>query len=142
MRTRHRIVIFALVLMATMLLSQMAVWADPPSLPAVFYGRLDLASYTPNSRIVAYVSGVQVGSTVIREDGTYGLVYVLDVPADDPNTPGLDGGQLGDKVTFALQMPWGTIYSLMQTATWQGGGSWQVDLADRSRIRLPLIITG
>ena len=141
MRRRVYLVVSPLVFLATLLLGQATVSADPPSLPAVFYGKVDLTNYTPDSRIAAFVSGLQVGSAAIRQDATYGLVYVLDVPADDPNIPGLDGGQVGSKVTFAVRMPWGTTTNLIQTAVWQGGGSWSLDLADRARIRLPLIVS-
>ena len=119
----------------------MTVLAAPPSLPAVFYGELELAAYASGSEIVAYVSGAECGSALIRQDPVMGLVYVLDVLADNPDTSWVDGGKNGDAVIFAVRTPWGSTSNLIQSATWQGGGALQVDLSDRCAVVLPLIVT-
>ena len=136
----HRLLVFVLVVFV-ILAAGMTVLAAPPSLPAVFYGELELAAYASGSEIVAYVRGAECGSALIRQDPVMGLVYVLDVLADNPDTSWVDGGKSGDAVIFAVRTPWGSTCSLIQSATWEGGGARQVDLSDRCAVVLPLIIT-
>jgi len=97
------------------------------------------------SHVSARVRGVACGRDAVDQDPTYGAVYALNVPADDPATPAIEGGQAGDTVTFVLELPGGGECPLPQTATWQGGFSAQVDLAfwqSVPAVVLPLILLG
>jgi hypothetical protein len=116
--------------------------AAPPGLPATFYGtvRIQSGSVPAGAIVRAYISGVALDQAVVQLDPQEGAVYLLSVRADDPDTPGLDGGRNGDVVTFRLEMPGGTTYTMMQKGTWQAGGSSRLDLASYTSVTLPLVI--
>jgi hypothetical protein len=116
--------------------------AAPPGLPATFYGTVRIQSGSvPSGAVVrAYIGGVALDQAVVQFDPQEGAVYLLSVRADDPDTPGLDGGRNGDVVTFRLELPGGTTYDMLQKGTWQSGGASRLNLSSYSSITLPLVI--
>jgi len=110
--------------------------AAPPPMPASFYGTVtvngtDAPEGTPVS---AWIDGVRYATTdAFTFDGR--SMYALDVPADDPATPEVDGGRPGDTIVFHV----GGLKA-DQTAAWQGGTNTEMNLAAASaRLFLPLV---
>ena len=117
-----------------------AVKAGPPSMPSSFYGLAgeNGANVPVGTVISAWINGVQYAETpCLLYDGN--SVYAMDVPADDPGTPGTtEGGLEGDLVIFKI----GGIVA-NQTGIWHGGINQELDLSiiiTLERIYLPLII--
>ena len=77
--------------------------AAPPPLPCRFYGTVDLdgASAPAGGAVTASIGGVQYAATAVFTIGS-SSVYVIDVPGDDPDTPGSEGGQAADIVVFQV----------------------------------------
>lgn len=117
------------------------VEAAPPGLPTVFYGTVRTGIGVPEGATVfAMVGDVELARATVRQEAMLGSVYVLDVPADDSDTPEIEGGRAGDAVSFGIELPNGMRYTMIQTGTWQGGTATQIDLTAKHVIRLPLII--
>lgn len=74
----------------------------PPSLPASFYGQVQFSDTAPQAgdTLSVQIAGAAAAFSVplVSHDGL--LVYQLDLPGDNPDTPAKDGGQNGDAVTF------------------------------------------
>jgi hypothetical protein len=89
-----------------------------PPLPSGFYGTVSInsANAPAGATVSARIDGTQYAySTVLFHQGQ--TVYGLDVPGDDPATPGVvEGGVPGDKVVFWIG---GTPAN--EAAAWQGG---------------------
>ena len=116
------------------------VKAGPPSMPSSFYGLVEGngASVPLGTIISAWINGVQYAETLsLSYDGN--SVYAMDVPADDPGTPGtIEGGLEGDLVEFKV----GGIKA-NQTGIWHGGTNQELNLSimiTLERFYLPLII--
>ena len=92
----------ALCVSLLVLVSTVAQAGSPP-LPSRFYGEITLNGDDAPTGLTlsAWIDGVQYAETSITVAGGHS-VYVIDVPADDPDTPGLEGGQNGDAVVFKL----------------------------------------
>lgn len=117
------------------------VEAAPPGLPTVFYGTVRTGLDVPEGATVfAMIGNVELARTTVRQEAMLGSVYVLDVPADDADTPEIEGGRSGDAISFGIELPNGVRYTMIQTGTWQGGTATQIDLTAKHVIRLPLII--
>lgn len=74
-----------------------------PPLPARFYGsvRLSGANAPAGAQVSAWINGVKyVETTVINANGD--MVYILDVPGDDPDTPAIEGGQAGNAIVLQV----------------------------------------
>ncbi len=90
----------------------------PPPLPASFYGTVKSSGENVpiGTQVSARINGVQYAVspyTVFNGE----TVYSLNVPGDDPETPGIiEGGVSGDTIVFFV----GSIQAA-QTAIWQGG---------------------
>ena len=90
----------------------------PPPLPASFYGTVKSSGENVpiGTQVSARINGVQYAVspyTVFNGE----TVYSLNVPGDDPETPGIiEGGVPGDTIVFFV----GSIQAA-QTAIWQGG---------------------
>jgi hypothetical protein len=99
------------------------VLAFPP-LPSSFYGAVKIngANVTAGTVISAKINGVQYASTIVQ---TYqgDTVYSLDVPGEDPDIAGIQGGVEGDIVVFFI----GTIQAI-QTGTWHQGTNTHLNL--------------
>jgi hypothetical protein len=92
--------------------------SSPPPLPASFYGTVKTnGSNVPIGTVVsARINGVQYAlSPYSLYDGE--TVYSLNVPGDDPTTPGvIEGGVSGETIVFFV----GDVQA-DQTAIWQAG---------------------
>jgi len=88
-----------------------------PGLPSSFYGTVTLngGNAPDGTTITAWVNGIQCGVTSTT---TYlgQSVYTIDVTADDPDTPEVDGGTELDTIVFKVG-----VYTADQTATWHSG---------------------
>jgi hypothetical protein len=116
------------------------VLAFPP-MPSSFWGtvKFDGANVAAGTVVSAKINGIQFASTIINLGDIY---YSLDIPGDDPDTPGtIEGGVQGDTIVFYI----GTIKAT-QTGTWKGGSIVSLDLTGYSleplqfTIFLPLVI--
>jgi hypothetical protein len=90
----------------------------PPPLPASFYGTVKSnGDNVPiGTQVSARINGVQYAlSPYLGYNGE--TVYSLNVPGDDPGTPGIiEGGVPGDTIVFFVGGK-----QAAQTAIWQGG---------------------
>ncbi|NIS81747.1 MAG: tandem-95 repeat protein, partial [Anaerolineales bacterium] len=105
-------------------LTSTAALAAPPPLPSSFYGTVQLsgADVPPGTIISAWIGDVEYVSTVGFLDGDRS-VFVLDVPGDDPDTPGIEGGVDGDSIVFQV-----AGFNADQTAIWEGGTHVELNL--------------
>ena len=91
--------------------------------------------------VSAWINGIQYANTeTIIHDGQ--SKYIIDVPGDDPSTPGvIEGGEPGDVITFKV----GNLVA-PETATWQSGNYNQHDLTlmgevqEKYQIFLPMVL--
>ena len=116
--------------------------AAPPGLPATFYGavRIQGGSVPAGAIVRAYIGGVALDQAMVQDDAQEGVGYLINVRADDPDTPGIDGGRNGDVVTFRLELPGGTTYAMVQQGIWQAGRSIRLDLSSYASLTLPFVI--
>jgi hypothetical protein len=120
-KTEFLTVSLVLVLVA---LSHAPVFAGPPTLPSSFYGivKQNGANVPDGTVVSAWINGVQVAHTmVVPFNGD--MVYSLDVPADNTDTPVRDGGISGDTVVFRVG-----DRTQVRTGTWHDGVNAQLDL--------------
>jgi hypothetical protein len=103
-----------------------------PSLPSSFYGtvKVDGANVPAGTVVSAKINGIQYASTIINLGDIY---YSLDIPGDDPDTPGtLEGGVQGDTIAFYI----GTTKAT-QTGTWHSGSIVSLNLTGSTNIEPP-----
>lgn len=97
----------------------------PPVLPASYYGtvKIDGENAPASTLIKAAINGVTYAvSPVILYLGE--AVYSLNVPGDDPGTPGiLEGGVGGDSVQFFIGE-----FQADQTGTWMSEANTEINL--------------
>jgi hypothetical protein len=115
----------------------------PPPLPSSFYGtvKVDGANVPADTLISAWIGSVKhAEATVSLYAGD--TMYGLNVPGDDPATPGtIEGGVEGDTVVFHIG---GLVAD--QTGIWHSGTNVSLDLTyssavpPESLIYLPLIL--
>ena len=110
-----------------------------PPLPASFYGAVtvDGADVPAGTHVSAWIDGVRYATTeaFVYEGRS---TYAVDVPADDPATPVVEGGRPGDTTAFQV----GGLKA-EQTAAWRGGTNTELDLTASSvELFLPLISRG
>jgi hypothetical protein len=97
----------------------------PPGIPSSFYGSVMLngkdAPTTAN--VSAWIGDRQVAQQPIKLD--HGRAYyAVNVPADNPATPVVEGGKPGDTIAFRVDHAKAT-----QQGTWQSGSNVQLDLS-------------
>ena len=125
---------------ALLLMLSAGVAHGMPPLPAAFYGqaRVGGINAAPGTLITAWI-GDRPLATVAAVTWQGGSWYSLDVPGDDPDTPGsVEGGQSGDVVRFTL-----AGRPALETGPWRGGANQLLDLnAELSpeRVFLPVIL--
>ena len=85
--------------------------------------------------MTAWVNGTQFAETQTFLDGA-ASVYRLDVPGDDPDTPGVEGGRDGDSVRFKV-----AGFDADQTATWRSGSYARLDLTANAAAVPPVALT-
>ena len=116
----------ASVLVATIVLLALSptVAEAVPPWPSSFYGTVKLnGSNVPEGTTVsAWIGGVQYADT---ETTTWegDSVYSIDVPGDDPDMPGKDGGVEGETIVFKI-----AGYTADQTGTWHSGTNVELHL--------------
>jgi len=106
----------------------------PPTLPMTVYGTVTLnGSLAPDGTIVrAVISSTQVATANVFTSGGQSGLYEMNVPADDPDTAEIDGGQPGQTVTFAV-----TGYVIAQTTTWNSGAVVNLNLTGDTPTNMP-----
>ena len=114
--------------------------SGPPPMPASFYGTVtvDGADAPEGTRVSAWIDRVMYAEThTFIYDGR--AMYTIDVPADDPATPEVEGGRPGDTILFHI----GELQA-DQIATWQGGTNTELDLTASNlppcTLFLPLVL--
>jgi hypothetical protein len=122
MKVFRLICILALTLVIAVVVAQ-PVLAFPP-LPSSFYGTVKLngANVPLGTLVSARINGVQYASTtvLIYQGNT---VYSLDIPGEDTDVPGIQGGSEGDTIVFFI----GSIQA-SQTAIWHSGTNVNLNL--------------
>jgi hypothetical protein len=123
MKTAIRFKFVAFALACAMLAASAPVALALPPLPSSFWGTVKMnGANAPNGTVVsAWINGVRYAqATVSVYNGD--TVYSLDVPGDDPQQSGIQGGVPGDTVVFQIET-W-----VAQTAPWQSGINAELDL--------------
>ncbi|MBN1248387.1 MAG: VCBS repeat-containing protein [Anaerolineae bacterium] len=119
--------------------AEVLMQTDTPALPSSFYGgiMLDGADVPEDTIVSAWIDGVQVAEarTTTAEVFLPRAVYVLDVPGDDPQTPGVDGGHIGAVVLFRVGG-----YAAGQIALWHPGTVKELNLAATTEDGLDLAV--
>lgn len=137
MNNKTKLVVFLLLVACLAAVLGSALVEAEPQVPATFYGTVKInGENVPLYVLVeARVLGVTYATRQVQVSGA-DTVYVMDVPGDDPSTPGREGGQSGDTIQFYI----GGLLS--QAATWQQG-VWNLNLtATGSLPTLTPTITG
>jgi hypothetical protein len=122
-----------ILLLTLVLMNVSAVWLLPP-LPSSFYGTVKVSGVNVplDTQVSGSISGVTYAHRVVQPYGA-DTVYSLDVPGDDPQVPGKQGGVPGDTVVFHI----GDLVA-DQTAPWQSGTNVQLGLTTFS---IPVTLT-
>lgn len=98
---------------------------QPQPAPSRFWGRVATTHGQPvsaGSQVVAWVGGTIVAqSTVTVANGTSS--YAIAIPADNPATQEIEGGQPGSAIRFMVGTKWAA-----ETATWQTGANTNLNL--------------
>ena len=111
------------------LLSTAKVIAQPQP-PCVFYGYVYVGGKPARDglNVTAVISGTMLNWTTETESGTYGWPdkgsSSFEIPSDDPETPGKDGGADGNGIIFYVQG-----VKVDQVATFESGRAKQFDLS-------------
>lgn len=101
-----------------------ALAAAPPP-PHSSYGTVTVngANLPDGTQVTAWINGTQY-ATATTQTWNGDSVYAIDVPGDDPDTPGvIEGGVAGDTITFQIDGQ-----DADQTATWASGSSAELNL--------------
>jgi hypothetical protein len=121
------------------LITEQVVATSPPPLPSSFYGTVSVEGVNapPGAEIRAWVNGVAVAADLVQWIDEIS-VYDITVPADHPETPTIEGGLNGDRVTFTIG-----DQRADQAGTWLSGSNQPLDLTfsaqgDAVLIYLPL----
>ena len=142
--SKRRLCLLSVIVLGLMVLfSFSTATASPhmiPPLPSSFYGTVkDNGENVPvGTTISAWINGVQYGETdtlLYNQES----VYAVDVPGDDPSSPGIiEGGIQGDIIVFKIG-----VNVADQTAIWQTGTNNGLNLSRGllpEKIYLPLIL--
>jgi PKD repeat protein len=83
-----------------------------PQMPHRFYGAVTVTGEPAldGTLIEAVINNITYAST-ITSDGKYGYVTAFNVPADDPDTPEIEGGKTDDLVHFYVARTYATNYT-------------------------------
>lgn len=136
-----RICLIAVMVLLSVCVQQ--VWAAPPGLPSTFYGsvRIDKVSVPVGTYVSARIGATTYKRVQVQQDPTHGVVYAMDIPADDPTTPGVEGGKDGDTVVFIAELPNSSKRTMLQRGTWRSGGSMELHLSTWVSAVVPLILS-
>ena len=119
-----RAIVLVLALPVLLTASLLVKAALPPPMPCGFYGQvqLDGANVPAAFLISAWINGEKCAEVPVKMVQRIS-VYNMDVPADDPDTEGTQGGVDGDTIQFRI----GDVLAL-QTATWIEGARAELPL--------------
>ncbi len=135
MKASPKLIAASLAVFLLLIASAPSALALPP-LPSSFYGiaKIDGANAPTGTLVSAWINGVRYAFTTVVAYGA-DTVYSLDVPGDDPSTPGIiEGGAPGDMIAFHI----GDV-AADQTGTWTSGSNVNRDLTATSPNHLPTI---
>jgi hypothetical protein len=121
---RFRMLVILAVLTIGLLTFNVQPASAVPPLPSSFYGTVKLngANVPAGTVIHAYINGVEYAhATVLTYLGD--TVYSIDVPGEDTDTPGTQGGVEGNTVAFSI----GSI-QVPQTGIWHTGTNINLNL--------------
>jgi len=109
--------------------------AGAPDRSSGFYGvvQLDGANVPGGALVSAWMDGVKFAEASTTFAGN-DAVYLVRVPADDPNTPQIEGGREGRPVFFRV-----AGYEAAQLAPWRAGTLIRLDLAASTTDSSPVI---
>jgi hypothetical protein len=112
-----RQVFLALILLFALLTGSIASVHALPPMPATFYGTVLINGVNApvGTGIAARSNGVEYASTTVVDTGGNSM-YAIDVPGEDPDIPGIQGGIPGDTIVFLIGG-----HPANQTGTWQEG---------------------
>ncbi|MBU0490235.1 MAG: hypothetical protein KKA73_22715 [Chloroflexi bacterium] len=110
--------------MFSMILSAVTpAWAIPPR-PSGFWGTAQVSGQNvPDGTVVsAWINGTRYTATAtLTWNGD--SFYSIDVPGDDPDTPGIEGGHEGDTIIFKIGEQ-----TTNQTGVWHEGSNVELNL--------------
>ena len=117
--------IVASVMMIILLIASATVAEAAPPLPSSFRGTVkwNNGNNVPEGTTVsAWINGVKYAETQSQIDSG-DSVYAIDVPGDDLETPGVEGGVEGDTIVFKVGDS-----TAGQTGTWHTGTDVELNL--------------
>ena len=116
------LIVLAAIMVIVLLLPTAAYAGTITLCPSRFNGpvEVDGQNAPPGTTVTAWIEGTSVGPWTVSVFSNYGGTwYVVDVPADDPDTLATEGGVNGDTVHFAVTVGGTTMPAL--SGTWQIG---------------------
>jgi len=107
-----------------------------PSLPHKFWGTVkkDGANVPDGTTVSAWIGPTRYAETTTRAEGG-DSVYQLDVPGDDPEESGKQGGVPGDIITFRIEGE-----AAAQTAVFASGGGTPLNLTTYTHYTLNITV--
>lgn len=125
MRLRHLIITVLVILFGLSINTRANAAVNPPSWPFIVYGEIDPGNnqVLTNSVVIAKIKEAKVAETQVQNYNQK-LVYKLTIPADDPDTPALDGGKEGNLIKF-----WVDNLEALQTTTWKNSTTEKLNLS-------------
>ena len=127
-----------MIVLVLLLLTGGPALAVPP-LPSSFYGMATLngEDVSPGVVVSARINGVTYAETTVASYEGHSA-YAINVPGDDNESPGVEGGVEGDIVVFYI-----AEYRAVETAIWHSAANVERDISAQStvpeRIYLPAI---
>lgn len=139
-----RRVVWSVALLLVCALTAGAILAAPPDVPSSFYGQVRVygESVPTDTIVVATLGGLAYGQATVQENSQDGSVYALNVLADDPDTPAIEGGREGEAITFIIMLSDGNHYTATPRGVWHSGTEIELHLSQQPMIALPLIVAG
>lgn len=119
----NRTSVCLLIICAALFLEPSSVLAFP-ALPSSFYGTVKLNNANlPDGTVVQAFSGDSMIAQAYSQTYQGASVYALNVPGDNTDTPVIDGGREGDRITFKV----GGILANV-TGTWHSATNSELNL--------------
>lgn len=108
-------------------------WSVPPP-PHSFWGTVkkDGTNVPDGTTVSAWIGSTQYAQTITSIQGGHST-YILNVPGDDPDEPGKQGGVPGDIIAFRIGGD-----TALQTAPFSSGGGTALDLTTLTQYTLTL----
>lgn len=128
---RYRLLTIFFLIVGVVLLCAQPALAVPP-LPSSFYGivKIDGVNVPAGTVVSARINGVQYATSAYQMyNGD--TVYSLDIPGEDPDVAGIQGGVDGNSVVFFI----GAIQAT-QTGVWHSGTNVSLNLNNNTNFSL------